>query len=280
MNRRHTTTLFASALASLFLLHAGPVAGQHDDGDWLRGCERQAERSDRATFCEVRPVTVPLVAGALAVDAGHNGGVAVRGGAANGGAGGAQVSARIQAQAQSDQRAREIAREIRVHASDGLVRSVGPATSSGESWSVSYAVTVPRQADLELTAVNGPIAIHDVAGRIRAETRNGPLALDRLAGDVYARTRNGPVTVTLAGARWDGAGIDAETTNGPINLALPEGFSAELETGTINGPLALGFPLTVTLSGRRTGRLATTLGEGGPTVRVVTTNGPATLSRP
>lgn len=276
MDRRQSTTLFAFALASLFVFHAGPVAGQHDDAAWLRGCERQAERSDRATFCEVRPVTVRLLSGALAVDAGHNGGVSVRGG----GAGGAEVSARIQAQARSDQRAREIAREVRVHASDGLVRSDGPSTSSGESWSVSYAVTVPRQADLELTAVNGPIAVHDVAGRIRAETRNGPLALDRLAGDVHARTRNGPVTVTLAGARWDGAGIDAETTNGPISLALPEGYSAELETGTINGPLALGFPLTVTLSGRRTGRLAATLGEGGPTVRVVTTNGPATLSRP
>jgi hypothetical protein len=96
---------------------------------------------------------------------------------------------------------------------------------------------------------------------------------------VYGRTRNGPLTVTLGGSRWDGSGIDAETRNGPVTVAVPEGYSAALETGSINGRLTVGFPITVTLSGRWTDRLQATLGSGGPPVRVVTTNGPATLTR-
>jgi hypothetical protein len=273
MHGNSAMAVFAAVVALLLLGSAGTA--QQDDQEWLRNCERQAERSGRSVFCEVRPATIQLAAGSLEVDAGRNGGVSVRGG----GGDHVQVSARIQAQSHSDARARDMAREVRVHARDGQVRAEGPRTADGESWSVSYHVTVPHRADLELTAVNGPISVRDVTGRIRAETRNGPLTLDRLAGDVHARTRNGPVRVALSGSRWDGAGIDAETRNGPVNLAVPEGYSAELETGSVNGPLAVDFPITVMLSGRRASRLQATLGSGGAPVRVVTTNGPVTVNR-
>jgi hypothetical protein len=39
----------------------------------------------------------------------------------------------------------------------------------------------------------------------------------------------------------------------------------------------LAFPLTVTIQGRMTNRIHTTLGDGGAPVRVVTTNGPMTI---
>lgn len=257
------------------LLVVGSAATQQDDQEWLRGCERQAERSERAVVCEVRPATIQLAASRLEVDAGRNGGVAVRGGAV----GAVHVSARVQAHARTDARAREIARAIRIHATDGQVFAEGPGTGDREGWSVSYRIMVPSRADLDLTAVNGPISIRDVVGRIRAETRNGPLALEDLAGDVYGRTRNGPLRVTLTGSRWEGSGIDAETRNGPVTVAVPEGYSAALETGSVNGRLTVEFPITVTLSGRRTDRLEVTLGSGGSPVRVVTTNGPATVTR-
>jgi DUF4097 and DUF4098 domain-containing protein YvlB len=261
-----------TALAGLLLL--GNMAGaQQSDQDWLERCERQADRSERAVFCEVRPVSLRLIDGGLAVDAGRNGGVTVWGGEVSE----AQVSARLQAYAESSARARAIAQGIRIHAAAGRVSADGPDTAARESWSVSYAVTVPNRADLDLSAVNGPISVRDVSGRIRAETRNGPLALDGLAGDVRGRTTNGPLTVKLSGSRWDGAGMDAETRNGPLTLEVPEDYSAALETGTVRGPLSVGFPITVTLSGRRTDRISTTLGSGGAPVRVVTTNGPATV---
>jgi hypothetical protein len=109
-------------------------------------------------------------------------------------------------------------------------------------------------------------------------TQNGPMVVRRLAGDVRARTQNGPLVVELDGRRWQGAGLDAETSNGPLVLEVPDGYSAQLETGTINGPMIVGFPVTV--QGRiGRSRLHTTLGGGGPPVRAVTTNGPATIRR-
>lgn len=261
--------------AVALLLLGGAAGAQQGAQEWMERCERQSDRDGRAVFCEVRPSSLPLVAGGLVVDAGRNGGVTVQGGAVSG----AQISARVQAYAATDGRAREIAQGIRIQAADGRVSADGPGTAGREGWSVSYVVTVPNQADLDLTAVNGPIRVRQVTGRIRAETRNGPLSLDGLAGDVRGRTTNGPLTVKLTGSRWDGTGIDAETRNGPVTLEVPEGYSAALETGTVRGPLSVGFPITVTLSGRRTDRISTTLGSGGAPVRVVTTNGPATLRR-
>ena len=95
-------------------------------------------------------------------------------------------------------------------------------------------------------------------------------------GNVHARTENGPLEVTLSGARWDGSGLDAETENGPVELTLPSSYAAHLETGTVNGPMSISFPITV--EGRiDTKRLSMDVGGGGPTVRVVTTNGPVTV---
>jgi hypothetical protein len=111
--------------------------------------------------------------------------------------------------------------------------------------------------------------------------QNGPISLSGVGGDVHAVAQNGPLQVRLTGTRWNGAGLDAETQNGPVQLSIPENYNARLETGTVNGPMESDFPITVTLnSGRSWKRMSMTLGDGGPPVRVVTTNGPVSLRRP
>ncbi len=270
------TTPRAVIAPTIALLFAAGVAAQQDDQEWLRQCERQAERNDRAVFCEVRPVTLALAAGALDVDASPNGSIQVDGSAIDH----VQASARIRTQAGTDTRARELAREIRIEARDGHLSSDGPRTRSREGWSVSFAVTVPGRADLVLSTTNGSVAVADVDGRIRARTTNGAVRLDRLAGDVRARATNGSVRVNLAGDRWQGDGLDLSTTNGAVRIAIPEDYSAELETRTVNGRINMDFPVTITTMGRRANRIQTSLGEGGATIRAETTNGSINLTRP
>ena len=64
-----------------------------------------------------------------------------------------------------------------------------------------------------------------------------------------------------------------------MTLSLPEGYNAELETRTVNGGLRIDFPITV--QGELTSRrgISTTLGSGGPLVRVRTTNGGVKIGR-
>src|SRR5207248_351031 len=109
---------------------------------------------------------------------------------------------------------------------------------------------------------------------------NGPISLVGVGGDVRARTTNGPLDIELVGTRWEGGGgLDAETTNGPVSLAIPDNYSAELEFGTVNGPMTVGFPLTVTIQGKVGRRIITKLGAGGAPIRAVTTNGPVEIRR-
>lgn len=241
--------------------------------DWLAKC-RDGDWGDdsRARFCEVRDTGFRATRGVITVDPGENGGVRVTGWDRDSVA----VTARIQAYAGSDAEARDIARQVRIEISGGAIRAEGPASRRRASWSVSFDVLLPRSSDLEAETVNGPISVAEVKGRMDLRAHNGPLHLESVGGDVRARTVNGPLVVTLAGERWDGAGLDAETQNGPVVLTLPEHYAAHLETGTINGPMTMDYPVTV--QGRiNFHRLAVDLGSGGPPVRAVTTNGPVTV---
>ncbi|HET9012255.1 MAG TPA: hypothetical protein VFN38_10610, partial [Gemmatimonadaceae bacterium] len=95
--------------------------------------------------------------------------------------------------------------------------------------------------------------------------------------DVHARTQNGSLNVQLTGTGWDGAGLDAETQNGSVRLAVPERYAATIETGTVNGSMHTDFPVTV--QGRISRRLTLPLNGGGRTIRALTTNGAVRISR-
>ncbi|HMG18032.1 MAG TPA: hypothetical protein VK573_04860 [Gemmatimonadales bacterium] len=275
---------FATLLAVAALtLPSATLKAQDSDDEWLDDCRYDSRRHDswrdtRARHCEIRETGIRVRgrSGALTVDPGRNGGVQVVGWDRDS----IGVTARIQVNARTEDDAQAIARDIRIEAAGSTVRAAGPEpTGRNQSWSVSFVVQVPRRTDLSIATENGPLTVRDVTGRMELSTQNGPLALMGVAGDVHARAQNGPLVVKLTGSRWDGAGLDAETHNGPADLRIPEGYNAKLDFGTVNGPMMVGFPLTVTINGRLTDRISTTLGEGGAPIRVMTTNGPMTVRR-
>ena len=233
---------------------------------WLDDCERDGGwRNERERYCTVRADTIPARS-TLRIDGRENGGIAIIGSDRNN----IVVISKIQAQADSEQDAKELAERVRIDLGDDI-RADGPSTRWRSSWSVSYEVHVPRRISLDLSANNGGIAIENVDGRVEFETSNGGVRLTGLSGNVRGSTSNGGVDITLTGSQWSGDGLDVRTTNGGVELEIPTNYSARLETGTSNGGLDIGFPITV--QGRIDRRLTTQLGQGGPLVSVMTTNG-------
>jgi hypothetical protein len=251
--------------------HLGPaLVFEQQDRD---PCRDSGWNDDYYRACDVREYTMPV--GPLTVDAGRNGGIRIEGWDRNE----IRVQAVVTAHARAEADAKQLASEVQVQTGGGKVSATGPASRDREWWSVSYRINVPRRNDLDLEANNGGISITGVNGNIRFDTTNGGVQLTDVGGDVRGETTNGGLTVTLAGTRWDGAGLDVATSNGGVTLAIPDNYNADLTTRTSNGGFQSEVPMTIQgeLSPRR--GISTTLGSGGPPVSVRTTNGGVRIRR-
>lgn len=237
-------------------------------------CRDNGWDDDDYRSCEVREYTMP--AAALAVEAGRNGAIRIEGWDRNE----IRVRAIVTANARREEDAKQLASEVQVHAGSGRISSSGPSTRNREWWSVSYRIDVPRRSDLDLNATNGGISLSAVNGTIKFDTTNGGVSLNNVGGDVRGSTRNGGLNVVLTGDRWDGAGLDVETANGGVNITIPDGYNADLTTRTVNGGFRTDYPMTIQgeLSPNR--GVSTTLGAGGPPIRVRTTNGGLRINKP
>jgi hypothetical protein len=249
----------------------------NDDEDWASKCDQDPAGDQRVKLCETRVVRMRAPHGAIRVDGGENGGVSFRGWEADS----VIVHARIQVNAKSRDEGQELAKRIRIVTDGATIRAEGPPSTRGAGWAVSFYLAVPRHSDLSAETTNGPVAAEHVEGRMDFRTLNGPVELREVGGDVRARAVNGPLEIELTGKRWSGEGLDAETTNGPVDLSVPAGYGARLETGTTNGPVDIGIPITIDVPSRAghrdRRRIITDLGSGGPPVRVVTRNGPVSI---
>lgn len=242
--------------------------------DGRLACNDNHRRDDgRSVFCEIREQTL-AAPGSLSVDGQRSGGVHITGWDR----GEMLMRAKLEVWADSDAEARTLASQVRIETSGGQVRATSPTESpERQQWAVSYEIFLPRHSDLSLKTYNGGISVSEVKGQISFEAHNGGVVLDRLAGAVKGETLNGGLHVRLAGNQWDGEGLDVQTRNGGIQISIPQDYSAHLEVSTRHGGLNTDFPITV--QGRVGKELSVDLGQGGRTVRAVTTNGGVSIKR-
>lgn len=247
------------------------AAVQRQDRDW---CSDSNFGDDRARHNEIREFTLPAAGMKLNVDASPNGGIKVEGQARAD----IQGQACVSANANTPEQARAIAQRVEIVATAERVTATGPQRlGDREGWSASFRLVVPTRTSMTLRTVNGGISMTDVDGEIDFRTVNGGVSLSRIAGNVRGRTSNGGVTVNLEGPTWHGDGLDVETENGGVTMAIPADYSARLETGTVNGRLNVDFPVTV--QGRIGRDIQTQLGGGGPLIKVRTSNGGVNIKR-
>lgn len=255
------------------LVLGGPLAAQRRGAgsDW---CADESWGNDRQGFCEVREYSVPASGSALTVDASPNGGISVEGSSRSD----IVVQARVVATAATEDEAKSIASRVQVVATAVRVDADGPRNlGRRESWNVSYRIAVPTHTPLTLTTTNGGITVDAVNSRVELRTTNGGVKLSKMSGDVEGRTTNGGIDVDLDGTTWNGAGLDVQTTNGGVRVAIPAQYNAHLETGTKNGHVRLDFPVTV--QGEIGQSFSADLGSGGPTLRVRTSNGGVRITK-
>jgi DUF4097 and DUF4098 domain-containing protein YvlB len=272
--RRFVLLATALAAGSIFGSHAYAQSGNNSSSvSWqTSGCGDDWSRShnhwsEEARACELRRVTFSLSGDQLGVTS-KNGGIDIVGENRNDVA----LEARVEARAASEAEANTLLHKVEIETSGGQVRDRGPESHWGRTgYSVSYRLHVPRLLKTDLRSMNGGIAISHLEGDIAFDTTNGGVQLDDLAGNVHGGTVNGGLQITLTGDRWKGEGLRAQTTNGGVQLRIPQHYSAHLEAGTVNGGVSVDFPITV--QGEIKNRISSNIGDGGSTVSVETTNG-------
>jgi DUF4097 and DUF4098 domain-containing protein YvlB len=262
----------AALLVAAALTLPAQVRDDFGRADWCDDSRNSFGPRRSASHCEIRQETLSRQQ-SIDVDAGANGGIAVRGWDSAD----VHVRARVSAYAPTEAEARAIVSQITLTTTGGRIRAEGPQMRREVSWSASFEVLVPRNTALTLKAQNGGLSIANFSGNANMQTVNGGVAIADASGDIRGRTQNGGISVDLTGRSWSGRGLDLETTNGGVSLNVPADYSAELETGTVNGGMRIDFPVTV--QGRLSQQIRTRLGSGGPPIRAVTTNGGVNVRR-
>jgi DUF4097 and DUF4098 domain-containing protein YvlB len=266
--------LLRSAMTTVMLcLAASAVFAQSDTRYSLNCRDQDSSDNSRGRHCEVKEQTIAQTGGTLSVDGMQNGGISVKAWERND----ILVRYRIQTQAATQAEADSLASQVRVTTAGGQVRAEGPEMGRNAHWSVSYEIFVPRQTDLSLRTHNGGISINGVSGRINFEAQNGGVSLKRLGGNVTGETANGGLSVELSGNTWEGEGLNVKTTNGGLSIIVPDNYSAHLETGTVNGNLAVSQSIAQVT--REMKKLSVNLGSGGTSLRIHTTNGGVSIRR-
>ena len=125
-------------------------------------------------------------------------------------------------------------------------------------------------SDDEFTArgVNGPVTVH---------TRSRNITLERVSGDVQVTNSSGHVSITAVPPT---GAITVTNRDGDVTLSLPASAKFSLAADTTDGSVQSSFPGAAdSTTPSHHGSLTTTVGSGGPPIRISTTHGNIALER-
>ncbi|MBN2206867.1 MAG: DUF4097 family beta strand repeat protein [Candidatus Aminicenantes bacterium] len=171
----------------------------------------------------------------------------------------------------------KLSRDLRVRVEFDVKVPEGVLLNGAETVNGDVSVT-GRYGAIDVETTNGGIDVRDAVGDLDAETTNGTIRVQGLDGRVDAETTNG--SIRLEGIRWKD-GLRAETTNGGISLRFedPDKVNAQLRAETTNGHISFEFPVTLKTLKKSRRELDVEIGQGGPLIRLSTTNGSITIAR-
>lgn len=158
---------------------------------------------------------------------------------------------------------------------------------------VSLSLLLPMGTNIRvLETSNGDVTVTDGVGNVQVNTSNGDVTFSNFEGTIDIKTSNGDIIVrggTLTGADTSNGSIDAEicivppegivldTSNGDIIISVLQELNAEFDMDTSNGSVTIeGTNISDIRVSDSEGRA--TLGEGGSTIRLDTSNGDIKVS--
>ncbi len=194
------------------------------------------------------------------------------------------------------------------------VRAIRPSELRG-NMGARLTVKMPKTAELDrVVTSNGSVTVTDVAAAPRVKTSNGGIDMNSVHGPLVLRSSNGHINVEHAEAAVEAEtsnssikihsaasapirasssngsitldlgqapkhDIRAHTSNSSITLHMPESSAARIKADTSNNSIQSDFDVAATSDGRKKSHLSGTIGTGGPTIELSTSNGGIRLTK-
>ncbi len=244
----------------------------------------------RAKYERTVQLSAPLSPGSNFSAQTHNGSITIAGADIAD----CNLTATIVGRARTEEAAKKIAEQTTIKlipsANKLTVKIDKPKFKFSQSVSVSLDVTIPDNADLELTTHNGALVIKNITGRLNGTTHNGKITAEQvsgaaelfthngsvackeISGDAKLKTHNGGIKVYYSQAAPSVCDISLITHNGGVELTTPKNFSGEVEASTHNGSINTELPITVKGKVSKK-RLTGTIGTGQGKLYLETHNG-------
>ena len=265
----------AIALSILSLAAASPHAWALAPASKLNCTQSGLVVNGLVSYCQLREVTLPpadsftvtTVNGSVSVQTWDGPGILVR--------------TKVQTAARNEYLAESLAGLVVVDTTSGIVAVTGPSTNSHQTWSARLEIFVPPATAVNVTTINGSIAVSDVQGPVGINSVNGSVSLLRLGGNVEVRGVNGSIFLGVGGEHWAGQSVDVKTVNGAIEIDVPADCSARVTASVVLGLINTNFPVQIPTGWGMFGKTLTfDVGSGGPaTIRVATTLGTIQIRR-
>lgn len=255
----------------------------------LSGCSFQRFEHSRTVTQVVE--TLPLIKIDLKTS---NGGIAIESHDSDT----VEMEITFKAYGETEQQAQEYceAMDCEITANDGLLTMRTTKPAAARSTSASYVLKVPATCQLKLASSNGTISVANMDAQIEVDTSNGKLLFDNVRGAIMANTSNGRVEVNHCSGPIDlttsngaiayqgqptGSSNTLTTSNGRIEVNLPEDQNVEIDSKTSNGSIRCSLPTQEILSESKK-KLHAIVGSGGsltePTkLSLRTSNGSITI---
>jgi DUF4097 and DUF4098 domain-containing protein YvlB len=152
---------------------------------------------------------------------------------------------------------------------------------------------LPRQIQLTISSISGPVTAGDVVGPVRVSSISGPLTIGKVSDAVKLSSISGPAQIeSVAGhldassvsgnlsatlARLDERGIQLNSISGPVELRFQEQLNADLEATNISGTVHLDVPNAPRLRSDHTSDVKVRIGSGGSPISIENVSGPVRL---
>jgi len=119
---------------------------------------------------------------------------------------------------------------------------------------------------------DGHIEVRNFNGALNAHTSDGHMTIDGVLTDVNLRTGDGHIDLTVRpGSKMNGGWI-IHTSDGRVEVRLPQDFNAELYAHTGDGRIQFDIPVTVNGTIERS-RVRGKVNGGGPLLEISTGDG-------